>query len=232
MTHFKHSMDGKICLVTGATSGIGAVTARALAERGATVVVLGRSRNKAAATTGAIQAQTGNPDVDFLLADLASQEEVHGLAQAFRRHYPRLDVLVNNAGAFFMLRQESADGIELTLALNHLAYFLLTHLLLDVLQASAPVRIVNVSSYGHARARINFDDLQARQRYNGMAVYRQSKLANVLFTYELARRLAGTGVTGKYFDKQKAVPSSPASYDQAAGLRLWEMSAGLVGLPC
>jgi NAD(P)-dependent dehydrogenase (short-subunit alcohol dehydrogenase family) len=189
------SMAGKTCLVTGATSGIGAVTARKLAARGATVVVVGRSRERCEATAGRIKAETG-ATVDPIVADLSSRDEVRRLAGEFRERYPRLDVLVNNAGAMFSPRRESADGIETTWALNHLAYFLLTTLLLDTLKASAPARVVNVSSEAHRGVKgIDWDDVEGRRRYKPFRAYCQSKLANVLFSNELARRLEGTGVT-------------------------------------
>ncbi len=189
------ALSDKICLVTGATSGMGAVTARALAERGATVALVGRDPDRGAATVERIRRETGNREVEFRLADLSSQQQVRELAHWFEARHPRLDVLVNNAGALFMRRQESADGIEMTLALNHLAPFLLTNLLLDRLRAGAPARVVNVSSYGHERGHIDFDDLQSAHDYRGIVAYRQSKLANVLFTYEQARRLDGARVT-------------------------------------
>jgi NAD(P)-dependent dehydrogenase (short-subunit alcohol dehydrogenase family) len=188
-------MKDEICMVTGATSGIGAVTARALAEKGATLVVVGRNAEKSEATVNHIRQQTGNPQVEYLVADLSVQTEVRQLAEQFKSRYRHLHVLVNNAGAFFLSRQLSADGLEMTFALNHLGYFLLTYLLLDVLKASAPARIVNVSSNGHRGMKINFEDLQSQGRYAAMGAYGQSKLANLLFTYELARRLEGSGVT-------------------------------------
>jgi len=188
-------MEGKICLVTGATSGIGQVTARALAGRGATVIVVGRNPDKTAATVARIRQHTGNPAVEFLLADLSSLAQVRRLADEFNKRYSRLNVLVNNAGAIYFSRQETVDGFEMTFGLNHLNYFLLTNLLLDALKAGAPSRIVNVSSAVHTSGTIKFDDLQSRKKYSGMASYGQSKLANVLFTYELARRLEGTGIT-------------------------------------
>jgi NAD(P)-dependent dehydrogenase (short-subunit alcohol dehydrogenase family) len=189
-------MQGKVCLVTGATAGIGAVTARTLAQGGATVVLVGRSRERCEATTARIRQETGNPAVAYLLADLSSQAEIRRLAQEFQHQQQRLDVLVNNAGGVFLRRQESVDGIEMTFALNHLGYFLLTNLLLDVLKASGPARVVSVASDAHRRLQgMDFDDLQGRNRYSGIRAYCQSKLANVLFTYELARRLGGTGVT-------------------------------------
>jgi NAD(P)-dependent dehydrogenase (short-subunit alcohol dehydrogenase family) len=190
------SMAGKVVLVTGATAGIGAVTARELARKGASVCIVGRSREKCKVTVAQIRGTTGNAAVEFLLADLSSQAEIRRLAAEFPARYPRLDVLVNNAGGMFLTRQESVDGIELTLALNHLAYFLLTNLLLDRLKSSAPARVVSVSSDAHRMVRrFDFDDPQRRKRYRGFAVYGESKLANVLFSSELARRLAGTGVT-------------------------------------
>jgi NAD(P)-dependent dehydrogenase (short-subunit alcohol dehydrogenase family) len=182
-------------LVTGATAGIGVPTARVLAERGATVVLVGRNRAKCEATTAQIKQQTGNPNVDYLVADLSALAEVRRLAAEFQNRHNRLDVLVNNAGAIFLSRQVTAEGLEMTFALNHLSYFLLTTLLLDTLKASALARIVNVSSRAHQRASINFEDLQGDKRFDGQAAYGQSKLANILFTYELARRLAGSGVT-------------------------------------
>lgn len=190
-----NDMTGKVCLVTGATSGIGQATAHALARLGATVVILGRNPEKSAATVAQVNQACDNPNTDCLLADLSSQAAIRQMAQQFKERYQRLDVLVNNAGAVFMQRQESVDGIEMTFALNHLGYFLLTNLLLDVLKASAPARIVNVSSELHRKARLDFNDLQNTRRYRGMKAYHQSKLANILFTYELARRLEGTGVT-------------------------------------
>src|SRR5262245_57965910 len=189
------SMQDKICLVTGATSGIGRVTAQALAQQGATVVLVGRNPERTAATVSRLQQETGNPHVEYLLADLSAQAQVRQLAAEFQRRFARLDVLLNNAGAFFSQRHVSVDGIEMTLALNHLAYFLLTHLLLDTLKATPAARLVNVSSDAHRKAQFDFADPQGAQRYRGWRAYCQSKLANLLFTYELARRLAGTGVT-------------------------------------
>jgi NAD(P)-dependent dehydrogenase (short-subunit alcohol dehydrogenase family) len=195
MAESTHAMPGKICLVTGATSGIGLVTAQALAQQGATVIVAGRDPRRGSATMSRIMQETGNTNMELLLADLSSQAQVRRLVGEFQRRFSRLDVLVNNAGAIFTRRNLSADGIEMTLALNHLGYFLLTNLLLDTLKASAPARIINVSSDAHQSGRINFADLQGQQRYGGWRAYCQSKLANLLFTYELARRLDGTGVS-------------------------------------
>jgi NAD(P)-dependent dehydrogenase (short-subunit alcohol dehydrogenase family) len=189
------TMDGKICMITGATSGIGYVTAREIARQGATLVIVGRNEQKCVETVNTIKQQTGNEAVEWMLADLSVQQDIHRLADLFTSRYSRLDVLVNNAGALFMQRQESADGIEMTFALNHLNYMLLTNLLLDTIKASAPARIVNVSSDAHRAATMNFDDPQLQQGYSGWKAYNQSKLANLLFTYELARQLEGTGVT-------------------------------------
>jgi NAD(P)-dependent dehydrogenase (short-subunit alcohol dehydrogenase family) len=189
-------MRGKVCLITGATSGIGAETEKQLAQRGATVIVVGRSPKKSAATVAQIKRQTGNASVDYLLADLSSQKDIRRLVQQFKSKHARLDVLVNNAGGIWMTRQESVDGIEMTLAVNHLSYFMLANLLLDTLMASAPARIVNVSSLFQWLSFNSLDDLQRRHRLCiGLNAYNQTKLANVLFTYEIARRLEGTGVT-------------------------------------
>ncbi|MGB0387481.1 MAG: SDR family oxidoreductase [Ardenticatenaceae bacterium] len=188
-------MKDKICMVTGGTSGIGEVTARVLAEKGASVIVVGRNPEKGAATISRIRQASGNPSVEFMRVDFSVQGQIREFAQAFQARYSRLDVLVNNAGAVFRKREVSADGLEMTFAVNHLGYFLLTNLLLDTLKASAPARIVNVSSGAHEGGKMNWDDLQLQNGYNIWAAYSQSKLANVLFTYELAKRLEGTGVT-------------------------------------
>ena len=188
-------MQNKTILITGATAGIGEVTALELARTGAAIVGIGRNPAKCAAVATRIRQATGNPNVEFLVADLSVQAQVHQVAADFRQQYAQLDVLINNAGAVFFQRKESADGIEMTWALNHLSYFLLTHLLLDRLKASAPARIINVASDAHRGGKINFADLEGKQTYSGFGAYAQSKLANILFTYELARRLAGSGVT-------------------------------------
>lgn len=190
----KENMKGKICLVTGATNGIGKATAQALAQMGATVVIVGRDGEKTSHVVEEIRSTTGNKNVDSLLADLSSQQEVRRLAYEFKSKYSHLHVLLNNAGAVFLRRQLSVDDIEMTFALNHLASFLLTNLLLDTIKASAPARIINVSSDAHASGKIEFDNLQGERGYSPRA-YENSKLANILFTIELARRLEGTGVT-------------------------------------
>jgi retinol dehydrogenase 12 len=188
-------MVGKVCLVTGATHGIGRVSACELARMGATVVVHGRNLKLCEETLHQIRSETGNDDVGVLLADLSSLSEVRALAERFMAKHQRLDVLINNAGAVFLRREETVDGYEMTFGLNHLSHFLLTNLLLDTLKKSAPSRIINVSSRAHEGAKMDFADLQMRRGYFGMRAYSRSKLANVLFTYELARRLEGTQVT-------------------------------------
>lgn len=191
----KENMNGKVCLVTGGTNGIGKATAQALAKMGATVVIVGRDAQKAALVSKEIQESSGNPNVDWLLADLSSQQDIRRLASEFKNKYSKLHVLINNAGGTFMTRQLSVDGIEMTFSLNHLAYFLLTNLLLDTMLASSPARIINVSSDAHSGGKIEFDNLQGERSYSGIGPYGNSKLANILFTNELARRLEGTGVT-------------------------------------
>ena len=188
-------MRGQIVMVTGANAGIGKITAQELARMGAHVVMVARSRERGEAALAEIKSATGSSQIDLLLADLSSQESIRQLATDFQARYDKLHVLVNNAGAVFLKRQESADGLEMTFALNHLGYFLLTNLLLDMIKASAPARIVNVSSMAHQQGQIDFADLQNQKSYQGFQVYSQSKLANLLFTYELARRLEGSGVT-------------------------------------
>jgi NAD(P)-dependent dehydrogenase (short-subunit alcohol dehydrogenase family) len=188
-------MINKTCMVTGATSGIGFATALNLAYQGATVIVVGRNIEKGATTLTRIQQETGNASVQFMQADLSQQDQIHHLALEFKSRYSRLDVLVNNAGAIFLRRQLSADGVEMTFAVNHLSCFLLTNLLLETLKASAPARIVNVSSGMHKSAQINFEDLEGEHKYSCFGAYGQSKLALLLFTYELAQRLEGTEVT-------------------------------------
>lgn len=190
------TMAGKICVVTGGTAGIGLVTARELVRRGADVTLVGRNARRGEAAVAAIRAAAeGDGVVDFIAADLSEQEQIRAFVRAFCDRQPRLDVLVNNAGGLFGSRQTTADGIERTFALNHLGYFLTTLLLLPWLQAAGSSRIVVVASQAHRSARLDFDDLQGEHRYNRWTAYRRSKLANLLFTYELARRLTGRGIT-------------------------------------
>lgn len=279
------NMKDKVCLVTGATSGIGKETAAALAEQGATVVITGRRPARIEAAIQEISSKTRNPNIYSLQADFSNLEEVRALAKAFKERFPRLDVLVNNAGAYFNRRHERLGEVELTFVVNHLAPFLLTGLLLNRLRASAPARIVNVSSGAHHYDKMDFDNLGFQHGYFGMKAYARSKLANILFTYELDRRLGKSGVTvnavhpgqvttdiwrtnfsifgpmvqwlislnaltaeegaqpliylasspeaegisGKYFNRMKAEPSSKISYDEAVAHRLWGESERLTG---
>ena len=282
-----NDMHGKVVLITGGSGGIGKETALGLARLGAEVVITGRNPKKTKTVVEQIQAQSGNSQVTSLIADLSLMQQVRSLASDFRANHDRLDVLINNAGAIFQHRERTAEGLEKTFALIHLAPFLLTNLLLDLLIASAPARIITVSSGAHRGARIHFGDLQMQHGLwlFGYPAYRQSKLANILFTYELSRRLQGTGVTanvlhpgfvatnfarnnggiyglavrlsqigalspqegaqtsiylasspevegvtGKYFVRKEAVPSSSVSYDEEDARRLWEESLKLTGL--
>lgn len=278
------SMTGKTVLVTGGTGGIGGATAAGLVGLGARVGIVGRDPARAEAAAQRMRA--GGGEVDVFTADLSAQREVRRLADQVLAAYPRLDVLVNNVGGYWATRHTTEDGLERTFAVNHLAPFLLTNLLLGRLKASRPSRVVTVSSGAQSMGRIAFDDLQGTGVYRGQRAYNQSKLANVLFTYELARRLEGTGVTanvlhpgvvrtsfgqedsgrwmrllvplarpfmkspddgartsvylasspdvegvtGRYFANSRPRRSAPASYDEAAAARLWDVSARLVGL--
>lgn len=188
-------MVGKTVLVTGGTGGIGKATAIGLAALGARVGITGRDVARAESAAAEIGEASGNPAIDVFAGDMSSQAEVRRLAGEVLATYPRLDVLVNNVGGFWGTRHMTADGLEHTFAVNHLAPFLLTNLLLDRLKASAPARIVTVSSGAQAMGKLDFEDLQGEREYSGQRAYNQSKLANVVFTYELARRLDGSGVT-------------------------------------
>ncbi len=279
------SLEGRTCLVTGANRGIGLATAQGLAALGARVIVVARDPAAGEAAIIGIRRATGNDAVDLLIADLSSQAAIRTLASEVLARYRRLHILVNNAGVITRRRTRTVDGIETQFAVNHLAYFLLTNLLLGRLTASAPARIVVVTSDAHWSHRLDFDDLQLERGWRPVRAYARSKLANVLFAYELARRLAGTGVTvncvhpggiatkllanalpfpalstplmyrfaarpeegadtliylaaapeldgvtGKYFVKRKAVPSSAPTYDFLGCLKLWDESARLTGL--
>ena len=196
MAPLRADLGGKTCLVTGATSGIGRASALELAGMGAKLFLLCRDAGRAEELRGEIADKTGSRDVAILLADLSSQREIRRVAAEFLATGAPLHILLNNAGVMFTERTETVDGIETTFAVNHLAYFLLTNLLLDRIVASAPARIVNVASDAHRLGgALDFDDLGASRRYSGMGVYGRSKLANLYFTHELARRLAGSAVT-------------------------------------
>jgi NAD(P)-dependent dehydrogenase (short-subunit alcohol dehydrogenase family) len=281
----RRPMAGKTVLITGASGGIGRATAVGLATMGAHLAITGRDRGRTAAAADEIRA-AGGGQVDVFVADLSDQGEVRRLAGEVLQRLSRIDVLINNVGGYWNTRHVTADGLEYTLALNHLAAFLLTQLLLDRLTQSTPARVVTVSSNVQAQGRIDFDDIQGMRSYSGARAYNQSKLANVLFTYELARRLPAESVTanalqpgvvstsfgaedpatvqrvfipflrplmktpaqgaamsiqlasapdldhvtGRYFANGKPKKSSPRSYDEAAAMRLWQVSADLVGL--
>lgn len=281
-------MKDKVFLITGATSGIGKVTALEVAKLGATVVLVGRNKAKTEGVVKEIKEKSGNEKIDYLLADLSIQKEVKRIAEEFKQKYDRLDVLVNNAGLLMHKKELTPDNLEYTFATNHLAYFILTNLLLDLLKKSAPSRIVNVSSMAHKMGDLDFDDINfEKHKYNSLKAYGKSKLNNVLFTYALAEKLKGTGVTvnclhpgvvntgfafitdipfikpileaivrpffltpekgaetqiylatsdevkdvtGKYFDKKRAIPSSSNSHSKEAQKKLWELSEKLSGV--
>lgn len=188
-------MSKPVAVVTGATNGIGQYTAQSLASAGYHVVVVGRSETRCAQTLAHIYDQVPEADVSSLVADLSVQSEVALLAQAIQRRHDRLDVLINNAGAFFAQRQLSSDGIEMTWALNHMAPFILTNHLREMLRASAPARVITVSSAAHSMGKINLADVQGATKYQGWPAYAQSKLANLMFTYELAYRWRDADIT-------------------------------------
>lgn len=187
-------MKNKICIITGATSGIGIETALSVAEKGATLILACRNLQKAEKVIETIKSQTGNQQVEALHCDLDSLKSIQDFVKEFLSKYERLDVLINNAGLFSFDRQETSDGFEKTFGANHLGPFYLTTLLLDLLKKSAPSRIINVASKAHYRGNLNFDDLQSEQEYKGFQAYSNSKLANVMFSSELARQLEGSGV--------------------------------------
>jgi retinol dehydrogenase 14 len=188
-------LTGKTVLITGATSGIGFEASVRLAQLGARLVMVGRDPAKTGTKVEEVRKRSGAASVELLLCDFSSQERIRALADEFRARHDRLHILVNNAGAVFAKRTLTSDGIEATFALNHLGYFLLTQLLLDLLVKSAPARVINVASAAHYRGTMDFEDLGFERGYKIMRAYARSKLANVLFTLELAKRLAGTGVT-------------------------------------
>ena len=184
-------MNGKVCLVTGATDGIGKVSARVLAELGAKVIIVGRNPEKSAIVLAELRSISGNENIDLLMADLAVMQEVRDLAEQVISRYDRLDVLLNNAGGYFTKHEITSDGLEMTFALNHMSYFLLTNKLMELLKYSAPARIVNVSSDAHYGVDMEFENLNGEQEYKAWKAYQKSKLANVLFTYELLKKVPG-----------------------------------------
>jgi NAD(P)-dependent dehydrogenase (short-subunit alcohol dehydrogenase family) len=187
-------MKGKNCVVTGGNSGIGFETARALAEQGANVMILGRNREKAEAAVQAIRAQAPGSQIDYVLADLSSQNSIRGASKDILNDFSRIDILVNNAGAWFSKLELTADGVERQFAINHLAYFLLTRELMDALLKSKDGRIICVGSDSHFHGKIHFNDVSLRNNYHGLRAYAQSKLANVMFVYELDRKLKERGI--------------------------------------
>jgi NAD(P)-dependent dehydrogenase (short-subunit alcohol dehydrogenase family) len=207
-------VNGKRCLVTGANSGIGKALSLALAGYGAEVIMVCRDRHRGESALNEIKSRIQNSRLELLLVDLSSQRAIRNGAEQFRKKYRRLDVLINNAGALFFERSMTDDGIESTFAVNYLAPFLFTNLLLDVLKSSAPSRIINVSSESQKKAFIDFGDLMGENKYSPMAAYSQSKLAVILFTYELARRLAGTGVTVNSYYPSAAVRTNLGKADK------------------
>ncbi len=284
MTPTENPMNDRLCIITGGTAGIGLCTAKMLARRGARVILLGRDQDRGRAALAALEGANAKA-AEFHAVDLSNQSALRDFADRFRAGYPRLDILINNAGGMFGRRLRSADGIEMTFALNHLGYFMLTLLLLPALRNADRARIVNVASDAHFGVRLDFEDLQSERRYLGWMAYKRSKLCNLYFTYELSRRLAGSGITvnalhpgfvkseigvrhawtvpplwnfltlfatspergaetslylacsaeveavsGIYFAKSRAKPSSPASYDPTAARRLWDASLALTGL--
>ena len=188
-------MDGKVCIVTGSNSGIGKETALALAEMGATVVMAVRDAEKGENARAEILEQTGNTKTDLMICDLASLDSIRQFTRDFTEKYDRLDVLINNAGCTIHKRQVTVDGFERTLAVNYLGPFLLTHGLLPILKSSSPSRVINLTSGIHFRAKVDFDNLQKKRKYKAMDAYGDAKLMVVMYTYELARQLEGTGVT-------------------------------------
>ncbi|TET90061.1 MAG: SDR family oxidoreductase [Methanomassiliicoccales archaeon] len=192
-------MKSKTCMITGANSGIGYIMARELARMNAHIVMVCRSKERGEAARKKIIKQTKNESVDLLIADLSSMKQVRKLAEEFKDRYDNLHLLINNAVIWPTERMVTVDGLEMQFAVNHLSHLLLTNLLLDVIKASAPARIVNVSSGIHKRVKLDFDDLQSKKKYKHMWVYGRTKLMNVYFTHELARRLKGTDVTVNAF---------------------------------
>lgn len=191
----KSTMKGKVCLVTGGTSGIGLETAGGLAELGATVIITGRNEEIGQQIVQDIKARTGNGFIELLISDFSSQKEVHKLADQIKNRYDKIDVLINNAGLYQPEHTLTKDGVEMTLAVNYLAPFLLTNLLLDLLRKGNPSRIINVSSSFHKGGKLFFDDVNFNENYSGMQAYKNTKLALIMFTYKLARELKGQGIT-------------------------------------
>jgi len=188
-------MDGKVCVITGGTSGIGLVAAGTLAQQGARLVLVAREKARGEAAMARIRERARSAEISIHYGDLSRLQEMHRLGREIAAAEPKIDVLMNNAGAMFSRRSVTEDGLERTFAVNHMAYFVLTHRLRERLIAAAPSRVVSTASEAHRRERLDFDDLQSARSYRALRVYGRSKLCNILFTRELARRLAGSGVT-------------------------------------
>ena len=188
-------MEGKLCLITGATDGIGKETAKCLAEYNARLILVGRDQIKGESVRNELMVQTGNDQIDIMTADLSNMNAIQKLSAEIHKKYNKLNVLINNAGAFFSKREITDDGFEKTFALNHLGYFLLTKLLLDLIKKGKNPRIINVASGAHIGVTLDFDDLQGKNDYSGWAAYKRSKLMNIMFTYKLAELLKDTPIT-------------------------------------
>ena len=189
------NLKGKTILITGSSSGIGEAATKSLALTGANLVLVARNKDKVIKLINELKSANNNGQYDYLICDLLSQKQIHQIANEFKEKYDRLDVLINNAGGIFYGRKLTEEGFEYTFALDHLSYFLLTNLLLDIIKLSAPSRIINVSSATHFNSNLDFDNLNGEKNYKPHIAYAQAKLANVLFTYALARKLNDTGVT-------------------------------------
>ena len=216
-------MKGKTCVITGATDGIGLEAALKLGAMGARLVLVGRNPAKGEAALARLRREVPGVVAEIHYADLSRQDEIRRLAPILMTAAPRMDVLLNNAGAFFSKREETPEGIERTLALNHLGYFLLTYLLRSHLIASSPARIVNVASIAHRGATLDLDDLQLKRSFSGWRAYQRSKLCNILFTRELARRLGSTGVTANCLHPGFVATSFG---DNTHGLCKWVLAIG------
>lgn len=224
-------MHGKVVVITGVSSGIGKEAAVEMAARGAQVVAVARGRERGEAAVREIRARSGSSAVALELADLSSLAQVRDLASRLLAAHPRIDVLCNNAGLVLSRRRETADGFETQLAVNHLAPFLLTNLLLERLRQSAPSRIVNTSSRAHARAAISWDDLARTKHYSALGVYGETKLMNLLFTRELSRRLEGSGVTANALHPGVVRTSIGADGDLAFPVALvWKVALRFIGI--
>ncbi len=188
-------MEGKLCLITGATDGIGKETAKCLAGFNERLILVGRDQSKGESVRNELMVQTGNDQIDIMTADLSNMNAIQNLSAEIHKKYNKLNVLINNAGAFFSKREITDDGFEKTFALNHLGYFLLTKLLLDLIKKGKNPRIINVASGAHIGATLDFDNLQGKNDYSGWAAYKRSKLMNIMFTYKLAELLKDTPIT-------------------------------------